>query len=143
MKKYYPLKRIMYPTMNSWNGEYAPAYNLKIHHTVADPNLRSKLYDLISLDEFWIEINDLVHDFDAENAPYSVGFNGRSGGYLVLYRGKTCAGFEPKDVPTSVLKAFRKLAMDIVRTAVYIAEHTEIVDEDVTYTRTEKCLKWK
>lgn len=27
-------KRIMYPTLNSWNNEYAPAYNMKIYDVI-------------------------------------------------------------------------------------------------------------
>ena len=139
------LKRITYYTMNSWNQHSAPAYNMKVYNIISDSNLRSKIYDLMSTSEFWDDINQCIYDFDYEmkekGFEYKAGFNGRSGGYLVLYRGNTCAGFEAKDVPSQVLKAFRRLALDIRATAIYLAKHFTVEDEEVTYTKTVKVMK--
>lgn len=43
-------KRIMYPTMNSWNNEYAPAYNMKIYDVIPKKNIKTKqcLYTLMN-----------------------------------------------------------------------------------------------
>lgn len=135
------LKRIKYYTMNSWNGETAPAYNMKVYNIVSDSKIRSKIYELMDCDDFWEEINLLVRDFNFEQKSYRAGFNGRSGGYLVLYKKGSCAGFEAKDVPSEVLKAFRRLALDIRATAIYLAKNAKVVDEEVTYTKTVKRMK--
>jgi hypothetical protein len=135
------LKRIKYYTMNSWNGMTAPAYNMKVYNIVADSKIRSKIYELMDCDDFWEEINQLVRDFNFEQKSYSAGFNGRSGGYLVLYKNGSCAGFEAKDVPSEVLKAFRRLALDIRATAIYLAKNAKVVDEEVTYTKTVKRME--
>lgn len=137
------LKRITYYTMNSWNQQSAPAYNMKVYNIVSDSNLRSKIYDLMDTHEFWDNINQCIYDFDSEMSDfgYTAGFNGRSGGYLVLYKKNSCAGFDAKDVPVQVLKAFRKLALDIRATAIYLAKHFTVEDEEVTYTKTVKVMK--
>lgn len=135
------LKRIEYYTMNSWNGMTAPAYNMKVYNIVSDSKIRSKIYELMDCDDFWEEINQLVSDFNFEQKSYRAGFNGRSGGYLVLYKNGSCAGFEAKDVPSEVLKAFRRLALDIRATAIYLAKNAKVVDEEVTYTKTVKRME--
>lgn len=77
-----------YSTMNSWNGQKSIANNVKVYnlklggdwtvalrylHDEGDPGLL-QLY-----------INDEIRFFEEDNPYYRVGFNGRSGGYLVLY----------------------------------------------------------
>lgn len=43
---------------------------------------------MMQLEDFYADINYLIEEFDeANNYEYQAGFNGRSGGYLVLYRG--------------------------------------------------------
>lgn len=135
MKKTYPLKRIEYYTANSWNRMTAPAYNLKIHKIIADSDIRAKLYDMIGLDDFYYEINNLIESFAEENPGYSAGFNGRSGGYLVLYRGNTYQGFEAKEAPAEVLKNFRRLALDIVKQAIFNAENGKIEEVEEVHAK--------
>jgi hypothetical protein len=78
-----------YPTMNSWNRSTSYACNLKVDRLGLEHELVMKLLDLIQLPEFFETINDLIHDFGAEhNWLWQAGFNGRSGGYLVLYQGE-------------------------------------------------------
>ena len=112
----------MYPTMNSWNNDYAPAYNMKIYNVIPK-QYQSRAYDIYSDEQLafdvYTEITFLCDEFNDNNAPYNVGWNGRSGGYLVLYKGKTCEGFTAESVPADVLKNFRKLANDIIKTAIY------------------------
>jgi len=183
-----PLKRIRYHTMNSWNNSTAPAYNLKVRNVVNN-NLQDKVYELLEVDELWQEINELIREFDKDNDyAWQAGFNGRSGGYLVLYVGgyntidcytdkeyekeervysdlcgcwlnkeeakergalnfkwkrtysKPGLGIEDDEVPTQVLKDFRKLAIDIVKTAEGMAKNFNVVDEDYTVTKTRKVL---
>jgi len=80
--------RIRYSTMNSWNGQSAPAYNLKVHKVIPH-NLLSKVFELMECDNFYDEIDFLKDNFAEEHEfKWQAGFNGRSGGYLVLYRGE-------------------------------------------------------
>jgi hypothetical protein len=81
------LKRIRYFTMNSWNLSTAPAYNLKVYNVI-DRELQNKVFELMESEDFYNEINELITVFDANNNyEWQAGFNGRSGGYLVLYKG--------------------------------------------------------
>jgi hypothetical protein len=81
------LKRIQYFTMNSRNRSTAPAYNLKIYNVI-DNKLQNTVFELMECENFFDIINQLIQDFDTNNNyEWQAGFNGRSGGYLVLYRG--------------------------------------------------------
>jgi len=76
-----------YCTMRSNSSSYA--HNMKLHGLGFDSETRGKLYDLIQCDGFYCTINDLIYDFGIEhNWLWQAGFNGRSGGYLVLYQGE-------------------------------------------------------
>jgi hypothetical protein len=80
-------KRIRYNTMNSWNRSTAPAYNLKIHQVIPRA-LQDKVFEMRECDNFYDDINYLMEEFAADhNWEWQAGFNGRSGGYLVLYKG--------------------------------------------------------
>jgi DNA-directed RNA polymerase subunit M/transcription elongation factor TFIIS len=80
--------RIRYSTMNSWNGQTAPAYNLKVHKVIPN-SLQSKVFELMDCENFYDEINFLKDNFaEHHEFKWQAGFNGRSGGYLVLYRGE-------------------------------------------------------
>ena len=144
------LKRIRYHTANSWNLSTAPAYNLKIYNVINN-ELQDKVYKLMDSPDFYDGINLLMQDFDIEHGyKWQVGFNGRSGGYLVLYKGGrnedgrpfSYPGKQIEDdgVPVDVLKAFRRLALDIVKTTEDMAKNCQVVDEDYTVTRTRKTI---
>ena len=184
-----PLKRIKYFTMNSWNRSTAPAYNLKVYNVI-DRDLQDKAYELIECDDLFFEINELLRDFEVENDyKWQAGFNGRSGGYLVLYKGYrklsehksyciecgqrnfktveetnntvcgkchsntrvnhtfydtvTCSGqgIDVKDIPVEVLKAFKRLAVNIVKTTEYLANNCEVVDHEYTVTKHCKVIQ--
>jgi hypothetical protein len=72
-----------YYTMNSWNGLKSIANNVKVYNLKLSGNCYNALTFLQNDDYF--TINMLIEDWEAEHRGYSVGFNGRSGGYLVLY----------------------------------------------------------
>jgi hypothetical protein len=72
-----------YYTMNSWNGLRSIANNVKLYRlelsgdwTTALNFLNSGSYDIIT---------SMIEDWEYEHKGYKLGFNGRSGGYLVLY----------------------------------------------------------
>lgn len=77
-----------YDTTNSWNRETSYANLVKVHHLNLPPEIRSKAYDMVNLDEVNESLNDIIAQWDEDhNWKYQARFNGRSGGYLVLYQG--------------------------------------------------------
>ncbi len=77
-----------YHTMNSWNQSTSYANCLKIHSLGLESDIVDKLYEMIEIDSFYWEINNLIHQFNSNhNYQWQCGFNGRSSGYLVLYTG--------------------------------------------------------
>ena len=165
----------------------APAYNLKVH-TVIDSDLQNKVYELMDTEYFYDDINMMIEDFAIEfDYKWQAGFNGRSSGYLVLYRGgrklseyksvcTSCGqrnyksvsengskcgvcgqdtrvdremfqvfaqpglGIDDNDVPSDVKKAFRKLAIDIVKDTEYKARNFVVEEEEYQITKTRKIL---
>lgn len=78
-----------YYTMNSWNRMTSYANNVKIHNLGLSSEQASRAYDLlldngIDMSQFWDEVHDIIRDFLYETG-YTIGFNGRSDGYMVLY----------------------------------------------------------
>lgn len=145
------LKRIRYYTMNSWNLSQSLAYNLKIYNVI-DHDLQDACYELLDVEDFYdLYINPLIHDFDYLNDyEWQAGFNGRSGGYLVLYKGgiengrvycKPGLNIEDNEVPTEVKKAFRRLAIDIVKTAEYVAKNYKVEEQEVQVPKKVKVLQ--
>ena len=145
------LKRIRYYTMSSWNRSTSLAYNLKIYNVI-DNDLQDACYELLDCSEVYDDINWLVHKFNYNNNyEWQAGFNGRSGGYLVLYRGgkyengtvysKPGLHIEDNEVPAEVKKTFRKLAIDIVKTAEYYARNFKVVEETVEVPKKIKVLQ--
>jgi hypothetical protein len=147
------LERIRYNTMNSWNNSTAPAYNLKVYKVV-DNDLQDKVYQLMQAEGFYDSINMLMRDFDYTfNHEWQAGFNGRSGGYLVLYRGgkhddgqvysQPGLSISDDEVPAEVEKAFRQLAIDIVSEAEYMAKHATIEQQEVTTVTTVPVINYQ
>lgn len=146
------LQRTRYYTMNSWNRSESLAYNLKIYNVI-NRELRDACYDLLSVDYFYEDyINPLIEEFeDKYDAEWQAGFNGRSGGYLVLYKGgrhengrKYCScglNIEEDEVPTEVKKDFRKLAVAIVKQAEYMAKNFKVQEEEVLVPKKVKVLQ--
>lgn len=75
-----------YNTMNSWNKLESIANNVKLYNLGLDCDWGDAM-DAIFEDgsELCYLINDLINDWEKSNPRYSLGFNGRSGGYLVMY----------------------------------------------------------
>ena len=79
-----------YNTMNGWNHSTSYACNMKIYNLGLDRDMADKLYDLIQVPEFHARLGRLIEKFNARhNYLWQAGWNGRSGGYLVLYQGGT------------------------------------------------------
>lgn len=118
-------KRIRYWTMNSCNESKSLAYNMKIYN-IFPRKYQDAVYAFMDSPEAYSGVNKLIHTFEHKyNYKWQAGFNGRSGGYLVLYSGgirdgvpycQPGLGIEDDEVPTEVKKDFRKLAVDIYKT---------------------------
>lgn len=77
-----------YHTMNSWNQSTSYACNMKVDRMGLDHGTVMKLLDMIQVPEFYDELGDLIQAFNRKhNYLWQAGWNGRSGGYLVLYQG--------------------------------------------------------
>ena len=76
-----------YSTMNSWNACTSYANNIKIHSLDLSKEQRDALYELRETNEIDHQMEQCIDDFtDSQNSLWTVGTNGRSGGYLVLYK---------------------------------------------------------
>jgi predicted nucleic acid-binding Zn-ribbon protein len=79
-----------YNTMNSWNRTTSYSNNMKIHSLGLPREIKSKAFELLSVDDAYDQINLIINDWNEDhNYQWQARFNGRSGGYLVLYRGGT------------------------------------------------------
>lgn len=77
-----------YDTMNSWNRSTSYANKVKIYSLGLTDSQERIAYDILDVDGALDEINEMLWEWDESNGfQWQVGFNGRSGGYLVLYRG--------------------------------------------------------
>jgi hypothetical protein len=77
-----------YSTMNSWNRTTSYANRVKIPYLGLTHEQASRAYDMLDTD-YWDELQPIIDDFTSEmGGNYTIGVNGRSGGYLVLYRGE-------------------------------------------------------
>jgi len=75
-----------YDTMNGWNRSTSYAHNIKLHHLGLISQQMDAAYDMLQTD-FWDEISAPIEDFTSVmSGGYTIGTNGRSGGYLVLYQ---------------------------------------------------------
>ena len=75
-------------TMNSWNRSTSYACNMKLYKLGLDQETEDKLWDMIQVPEFYEWLNERIEDFNWQhNYLWQAGWNGRSGGYLVLYQG--------------------------------------------------------
>ena len=72
-----------YYTGNSWNRTRSIANNVKLYNLGLSGDWCTALKFLE--DEDYITIEDMIRGWELDHPGYKVGFNGRSGGYLVLY----------------------------------------------------------
>lgn len=76
-----------YDTMNSWNQSKSFANCIKLRNLPIPKEIDDTAYEMLQIDEPYMVIQDMIEEWTEEhNGSYTVGFNGRSGGYLVLYQ---------------------------------------------------------
>jgi hypothetical protein len=77
-----------YDTMNSWNRSTSYANCVKIHRLDLPREQMDKAWAMLDMEEVFDAIHGIIRDWSEAHAwEWQVGFNGRSGGYLVLYQG--------------------------------------------------------
>lgn len=77
-----------YSTINSWNRCTSYANNMKIYNLDLPSETKDKLYDMLEVDDVWLQLGVLKEEFAMTHGyQWQAGWNGRSGGYLVLYSG--------------------------------------------------------
>ena len=77
-----------YYTANSWNRTKSIAHNVKLYNLKLEGDwtvVSRYLFDDADSGCLQMYIDDEIAEFERKNPYYEVGFNGRSGGYLVLY----------------------------------------------------------
>jgi hypothetical protein len=77
-----------YDTINSWNKSTSYARNIKIYRLGLTHEQEMKAYDFIETPGTLDDITQIMRDFETEHDhEWQAGFKGRSGGYIVLYKG--------------------------------------------------------
>jgi hypothetical protein len=77
-----------YDTMNSWNRATSYANRVKIPYLGLTREQAMRAYEMLSTD-YWDQLRFAIDNFTFKTkGDYTIGVNGRSGGYLVLYRGE-------------------------------------------------------
>lgn len=153
-----------YHTMNSWNRSTSYANNMKLYNLPLTDKQRDALYKIMDIecDSPYQLIRRLLNEFGANHKyRWQAGFNGRSGGYVVLYEGKIEDGrvvtYPGRNIDMNVdfnewddkalqnrvklVQDFDKLCDDIIDEAIYIAENYEIQNIEVVTTKQVVRLK--
>ena len=78
-----------YDTMNSWNRSTSYANNIKLHNVEKPQAIDSDTWwEMLEITDWQKKLSDLLEDFGRKyNWQWQAGINGRSGGYVVLYKG--------------------------------------------------------
>ena len=85
-----------YYTMNSWNRSKSIANNVKLYKLGLSGDWTIVL-DFLNNDDY-LTVNGMIDEWQYEHPGYVVGFNGRSGGYLVLYNADNNSSVLPDDI---------------------------------------------
>lgn len=78
-----------YHTMNSWNKSTSYANNIKLYNIDKPDDVDEETFwEMIGITEWQEKLSDLLEDFSRRHEwQWQAGINGRSGGYVVIYRG--------------------------------------------------------
>ena len=90
-----------YYTLNSWNGVYSIANNVKVYNLHLDGNWSTALALLFDEgDDYGIQdtLATMIYNWENKHPGYCVYFNGRSDGYLVLGNEKNIRGVLPESI---------------------------------------------
>lgn len=121
-----------YSTLNSWNNLQSVANNVKVYNLELDGDSWNALR-FLEEDEYF-EVNCMLEDFHYDHKEYDIGFNGRSGGYLVLYNHNNSCNVLPDYITTcdtyEEFKEYAKNYYGSVKNALYsLRNYTELVQD--------------
>lgn len=151
-----------YNTMSSWNNSTSYANSMKIHKF----NFPDNAYEVLQQGQVFDGINELIRDWDEEQDQYyQAGFNGRAGGYLVMYQGGkdpqikkrftrpgkgvdqgedfTAWSDEELKDRCQLVQSFDKLCDAIVAAFRYVCEHYAVEDVEIMVPKTVQVLEEK
>ena len=82
-------KHFRYNTMNSWNRSTSYANNIKLHNVDKPKDIDNDTWwEILWVTQWQNILSDLLEDFGRRHDwQWQAGINGRSGGYVVLYKG--------------------------------------------------------
>ncbi|MCK4887445.1 MAG: hypothetical protein KAS96_08665 [Planctomycetes bacterium] len=82
-------KHFRYNTMNSWNRSTSYANNIKLHNVDKPADIDNDTWwEMLWITDWQNQLSNLLEDFGRKYSfQWQVGINGRSGGYVVLYKG--------------------------------------------------------
>ena len=77
-----------YWTMNSWNRSTSYANCVKVHRLDLTPEQLENAWEMLDMPQVYDAIHRVLAEWAIKHDwRFQIGFNGRSGGYLVLYQG--------------------------------------------------------
>ena len=78
-----------YNTMNSWNKSTSYANNIKLHNVDKPDDIDNDTWwEMMGITNWQNQLSDLLEEFNRKyEHQWQAGINGRSGGYVVLYKG--------------------------------------------------------
>ena len=151
-----------YHTLNSWNNSTSYAHCVKISKLGLTQKQRDTAYDLVGAEDTYDVINSLMHEFAYNHKnEWQMGFNGRSGGHIVLYQGNVAGSCYPGrgtddthavfyDWSVNSLRSRVKLvcefdrAVDMIRDEfIHLCDDFEVVTETVMVPKQIRVLKEK
>jgi hypothetical protein len=74
-----------YNTMNGWNRSTSYANSVKLYQLELEKGIYDRAYIMIHQADFIDSLNELLSNYTFDKT-YDVGFNGRSNGYIVMYK---------------------------------------------------------
>jgi len=82
-------KHFRYHTMNSWNQSTSYANGIKLHQVDKPSDIdENTWWQMLEITDWHNILSDLLEDFARQyDFQWQAGINGRSGGYVVLYKG--------------------------------------------------------
>ena len=105
--------------------------------------LENKLFDLIQCDEFYEDIQLLLHEFGLEqNWYWQAGLNGRSNGYLVLYQGESKPSGYKSYCPSCTQRCYKSIieSSDSGKCGACNADRVDYTSTHMTISRTGRSI---
>ena len=99
-----------YYTMNSWNGLKSIANNVKVYNLNLEGD-QWKALERLEITDYSV-VNDLIDSWENDHPEVKIGFNGRSGGYIVLYRDEGFSDVLPECIADYDYEDFKRYCRD-------------------------------